>query len=117
MSNHEQQTEPAGGASVLTAGLGGGYAMPTNSLLTISPTDSAIWAEVSADGVLTRFDNATCRRLAAEFDPDAPLDQNKAIARLCVALLERAAEEMDYILREGGGTQGDTIRMLTPPNN
>ena len=108
MSNQEQQTKPDGGASVSTAGLGGGFTMPTLNLINDEP-----WAVVSKTGALTRFDGQTCRRLAEEFDPDARLDQNKAIARLCVALLEQAAMEVDHILREGGGTYGDAIRRLT----
>lgn len=113
MNTQEPKSNAAGGASALTAGLGGGVAVPIDSATVLKLTSEEPWAVVSPEGVLTRFDNQTCRRLATDFDPDAPLDQNKAIARLCVALLECAATEMDHILRAGGGTQGDIIRALT----
>lgn len=116
MSNQEQQTKPDGGASVSTDGLGSGYAVPIGHTMTLTQATSSTWAEMSAGGVLTKFDNAECRRLAAEFNPNVWLDQNQAIARLCISLLERAAQEVDHILREGGGTQGDTIRALMIPN-
>jgi hypothetical protein len=108
MSNDEATTKLDGGASVSTAEFGGDFTMPTLNLTNDEP-----WAVVSQTGALTRFDGQTCRRLAEEFDLDARLDQNKAIARLCVALLDEAAREVDHILREGGGTYGDAIRRLT----
>lgn len=98
--------EPAPTGSELNLGLG-------SQTLTVVGLHADTWAVVQADGTLGKFDVEACRRLANGFDPDARLDENKAIARLCIALLESAASKVDHILREGGGTYGDTIRGLS----
>lgn len=69
------------------------------------------YAAVSREGALTSFDNAECRRMAQGYDPTTTA-KGQAIATLCIALLEQAAQQVDHILIEGGGTCGDLIRGL-----
>ena len=67
--------------------------------------DTDIYAEISADGELIKFDNKLCRELAER--------DNSAVAVMCVVLLEKVASEVDHIRKEGGGTYGDFIRNLS----
>jgi hypothetical protein len=69
------------------------------------------WAVVSEEGKLIKFDSQFCHKLANSFEDQLTLDRNVAVARLCVALLDCAAAQVDHIYREGGGTYGDSISL------
>lgn len=60
-------------------------------------------------GSLVLFDLDGCKKAAAITDNN----QVSFIAKLCLALLDKAAESVDFVQREerlGGGTYGDAIR-------
>lgn len=84
---------------------------PEDSKIIVMVANCRPYAAVSKEGVLTSFDNVECRRMAQEYDP-AHYTNGQAIAMLCIALLEQAAQQVDHILIEGGGTCGDLIRGL-----
>ena len=68
-----------------------------------------VFAKISDDGKLKKFNNKLCREIAAGVVTDST-DVCISIAKLCILLLEGAAREVDHIMKEGGGTHGDIIR-------
>lgn len=72
--------------------------------------DVKYFAEVSSSGKLIKFDNQLCRKIADNPDMNGGIVNGAAV--LSIILLEKAAEQVDHILKEGGGTYGDLIRNL-----
>jgi hypothetical protein len=67
-----------------------------------------VLARISPSGDLVLFNNMEIRKVAKE----DPFSEGGMTARLCIALLDRVAREVDHIYKEGGGTYGDAIRNL-----